>query len=160
MHSPKWTPPLWLLMLQLASSTTGWMSQVSSRLIVWNNLLKRTELTYSVTAQWEETCDFWALTVKICRTHSCRDQPVWSVTAGVHSVLLQCYIFKSVMHVRVYVSVCVCDPYPYRAVLSWHGLNSNREGTAASVHSRCLLCVSLWLLAWLPLCLFSAGTFN
>lgn len=51
MHSPKWTPPLWLLMLQLASSTTGWMSRVSSRLMVWNNLLRRTRLAYSLTAR-------------------------------------------------------------------------------------------------------------
>lgn len=43
----------------------------------------------------------------------------------------------------MYASECL-RPLPYRAVLSWHGLNSNRaEGTAASAHSRCLPCVFL-----------------
>lgn len=165
MHSPKWTPPLWLLMLRLASSTTGWMSEVSYRQWVWNNPPSRAESTYSVMAQWEiyGKKKVWllrGLAVKIYCAHSCRDQPVSSVTAGVQNVLLQCYIFISAVYVGLYVSVCL-RPLPYRAVLSWHGLNSNREeGTAASVHSRCLPCVSFWLLAWLPLCLFSAGTFN
>ena len=65
-------------------------------------------------------------------------------------MLLQCYIFISVVYVCVCVYMCVfvcLRPRPYRAVLSWHGLNGNREGTAASVHGRCLPCVSLWLLA-------------
>lgn len=44
---------------------------------------------------------------KIYRAHSCGDQPVSSVTAGVHNVLLQCYIFISVVYVRVYTRVCV-----------------------------------------------------
>lgn len=57
-------------------------------------------------------------------------------------MLLQCYIFISVVYVCVDTGVCL-RPLPYRAVLSWHGLNSSREeGTAVSVHSRCLPCVS------------------
>lgn len=55
----------------------------------------------------KEKCGFWALRDKTCRAHSCRDQPVSSVTAGVHNVLLQRYIFKNVVYVCVYVSVCL-----------------------------------------------------
>lgn len=61
--------------------------------------------------------------VKIYCAHSCGDQPVSSVTAGVHNVLLQCYIFISV------VCACVYErPLPYRAVLSWLGLKQQQRG--------------------------------
>lgn len=47
------------------------------------------------------------MTVKIYGAHSCGDQPASSVTAGARSVLLQYYIFKSM--VPVFMRVCVFE---------------------------------------------------
>lgn len=164
MHSPKWTPPLWLLMLRLASSTTGWMSEVSSRQRARNNLLSRAESTCSVMAQWEiyGKRKVWlvrAPRLKIYRAHSCRDQPVSSVTAGVHNVLLQCYIFITVAY--AYTWACAWDPYPIEpctlgTVSAARERRALRRAFTAAVRRAFLPGCSLWL----PLCLFSAGTFN
>lgn len=93
-------------MLCLASNTTGWMSEVSSRQRTWNNPLNRAESTRPL--MWEKCV--WLRTAQTLSTHSRGHRLIASAVVGVHNVLLQWCIFINV--VEACVCVCVGDPCP------------------------------------------------
>lgn len=128
MHSLKWTPPLWLLMLGLASRTTGWMSDVSSRRRVkpdWVASSCHSKVGKYIFGKHKE------------RKHACArssgDQLVSSVSAGVHNVLLLRYIFITMMCVCLGQGVRWNPPTPPHPIERRSlGMATAEEGTAAS----------------------------